>query len=48
VGIEPINKDKCSERIKTAQRFNAMLRAHIKKITIQEISSLRKNFKLMI
>jgi len=42
---EPIDKDKCSERIKTAQRFNAELRAYIKRITIQEISSLRKNFE---
>jgi len=42
---EPIDKDKCSERIKTAQRFNAELRAYIKRITIQEVSSLRKNFE---
>ena len=42
---EPINKEKCSERIRTAQKFNAELRAYSGKITIQEINNLRKNFE---
>lgn len=41
-GSEPITKDKCDERIKTAQKFNAELRAVIGRITNQEISLLRK------
>jgi len=45
VGSEPVSKDKCSERIRTAQGFNLKLRAYINRITIQEISSLRKNFE---
>jgi len=42
---EPINKEKCNERIRTAQRFNAELRAHIGKITIQDIDDIRKKFE---
>ncbi len=42
---EPINKEKCNERIKTAQLFNAELKAYIGKITIQEINNLRKTFE---
>ena len=42
---EPINKEKCSERIRTAQRFNVELRAFIGKITIQEINEIRKRFE---
>src|SRR3989344_7099555 len=37
---EPILKEKCDERIKTAQRFNAELRAYFGKLTIQEINNI--------
>ncbi len=42
---EPINKEKCNERITTAQKFNAELRAYIGKLTIQEINNIRKKFE---
>ena len=42
---EPINKEKCNERIRIAQRFNAELRAYSGKITIQEINNIRKKFE---
>src|SRR3989338_3580483 len=45
LNTEPINKEKCSERIRTAQRFNAELRAYSGKITIQEINRIRKKFE---
>jgi uncharacterized protein (UPF0332 family) len=45
VDAEPVNRDKCSERIKTAQRFNIELRAYINRLTIQDIDNLRKTFK---
>ncbi len=42
---EPINKEKCSERIRTAQRFNVELRTYAGRITLQEIDNIRKRFK---
>jgi len=42
---EPINKEKCNERIATAQRFNAELRSYTGKLTLQEISNIRKRFE---
>jgi len=45
LNTEPINKEKCSERIRTAQRFNAELRAYSGKITLQEISNIRQEFE---
>jgi len=45
LNTEPINKEKCNERIKTAQRFNVELRAYIGKITIQEIGNIRNKFE---
>jgi|SRR3989344_3339013 len=45
LNAEPINKEKCNERIKTAQRFNAELTAHIGRISIQQISDIRKKFE---
>lgn len=45
INAEPINKEKCDERIKTAQKFNAELRAYIGKITNQEINKIRKEFQ---
>ena len=44
IDSEPINKEKCDERIKTAQIFNAELRAYIGKITNQEINNIRTKF----
>ncbi|MBC8444181.1 HEPN domain-containing protein [Candidatus Woesearchaeota archaeon] len=44
IDAEPINKEKCAERIKTAQRFNMELRAYKNKISIQEITTLREKF----
>ena len=45
IDAEPIHKEKCDERIKTAQRFNAELRAYIGKITNQEINKVREKFQ---
>lgn len=42
--IEPVHKEKCNEKIKTAQKFNAELMAYIGKITNQEINKIRKEF----
>lgn len=42
---ETVDKEKCDERIKTAQRFNAELIVYIEKITNQEINNIRKNLK---
>ena len=42
---EPINKEKCGERIRTAQRFSVELRAHIGKMNIQELNTIRKKFE---
>ena len=43
--IEPITKEKCNERIMTAQKFNVELRAYMGKITIQEINNIKKRFE---
>ncbi|MDP2672495.1 MAG: HEPN domain-containing protein [Nanoarchaeota archaeon] len=45
LGTESVNKEKCSERIKTAQNFNAELKAHIGRISIQQINDLRTKFE---
>lgn len=42
--MEPITKEKCNERLKTAQKFNMELRSYMGKITIQEINDIRKRF----
>ena len=47
VGTEPINKEKCHERIKTAQRFNLKLRSYTGKLTLQDITKIRKDFELL-
>jgi len=44
-GSESITKEKCAERIRTAQKFNAKLRAYSGKITLQEINDIRKRFE---
>lgn len=45
LNTEPINKEKCNERIRTAQKFNAELRAYSGNLTLQEINNIRKAFK---
>lgn len=45
IDAEPIHKEKCDERIKTAQEFNAKLRVYIGKITNQEINKIREEFQ---
>jgi uncharacterized protein (UPF0332 family) len=45
INSEPVNKEKCNERIATAQRFNAESRAYAGKLTIQEINNIRKKFE---
>ncbi len=45
IDAEPIHKEKCNERIKTAQLFNAELRAYIGRITNQEITKIREKFQ---
>ncbi len=43
---EPVTKDKCGERIKTAQMFNMELRGIIGRISLKEINEIRKKFKV--
>ncbi|MFH1451914.1 MAG: HEPN domain-containing protein [archaeon] len=45
IGTEPIDKEKCKERIKTAQEFNLELRNFINRISNQEINIVRKSFE---
>ena len=40
-----ITKEKCNERILTAQRFSIELRAYISKITLKEINTIREEFE---
>ena len=42
---EPVDKEKCNERIATAQRFNAELRAYTGKLTLQEINNIRNKLE---
>jgi len=41
---EPVHKEICAERIRTAQKFNVDLRVYIGKIKFNEIDKLRKEF----
>ncbi|MBU0471611.1 MAG: HEPN domain-containing protein [Nanoarchaeota archaeon] len=45
IDTEPIDKEKCNERIKTAQRFSIELRSYANKITTQYIKNIREQFK---
>jgi uncharacterized protein (UPF0332 family) len=45
VDTEPITKEQCNARIKTAQRFNVQLRAHMEKLTLEDIKNIRKEFE---
>ncbi|MBS3141537.1 HEPN domain-containing protein [Candidatus Woesearchaeota archaeon] len=47
INNEPITKEKCEERLKTAQRFNVELRSYMEKITLEDISRIRENFKTL-
>jgi len=42
---EPITKNDCDKKIKIAQKFNLNLRAHITRLTIQEINNIRQKFE---
>ncbi|MBU2634410.1 MAG: HEPN domain-containing protein [Nanoarchaeota archaeon] len=42
---EPIHKEKCDERIKTAQKFNVELRTYLGKLKVQEINNIRTKFQ---
>ncbi len=44
IGTEPINKEKCNERIKTAQKFNAKIISYSDNLKIKEINIIRKSF----
>lgn len=44
LNTEPINKEKCHEKIKIAQQFNLELRAYALRITNKEINTLRTRF----
>lgn len=43
--LNKLQKEKCSERIKTAQMFNLELRSFLNKINLSEIDIIRKGFK---
>lgn len=40
-GCEPINKEKCAERIRTAKEFNVKIKAFADNLKIQEINNIR-------
>ena len=39
---EPITKERCDERLKTAQRLRAELRAYMERLTLEDIERVRK------
>ena len=41
---DPVNKEKCSERLRTAQKFNMALRAYAGKMTNREMAEIRRVF----
>lgn len=45
IGTEPVNKEKCNERIRTAQAFNAKIAAYSDNLKIKEIDDIRKDFE---
>lgn len=44
-GAEPITKEQCSISIKTAQKLNVELRAHMERLTLEDIKNIRKEFE---
>ncbi|HLC57624.1 MAG TPA: HEPN domain-containing protein [Candidatus Nanoarchaeia archaeon] len=45
INAEPITKEKCEEMLKTAQRFNAELRAYMEGLTLEAINKIRGDFE---
>ncbi len=45
IGTEPINKEKCSERIEIAKEFNIKIRAYSDNLKLQEIDNIRDKFE---
>ena len=44
INAEPITKEKCHERLKTAQKFNLDLKIQMEKITLEDINKIRIDF----
>lgn len=44
-GNEPVNKEKCAERIKTAKEFNVRIIAYTNNLKLKEINEIRERFK---
>ncbi|MFT4305248.1 MAG: HEPN domain-containing protein [Candidatus Woesearchaeota archaeon] len=42
---EPITKERCYEKLKTAQKFNLEIRVFMEKLTEEEINNIRKEFQ---
>ena len=47
IGTEPIDKEKCAERIKTAKEFTVSIKDYANNVMLQEIHSLREKFQEM-
>lgn len=47
-GNEPITKEKCAERIKTAKEFNTEIRAYAENLKLSEIKEIREKFEELI
>ena len=45
---EPITKEKCDERIKTAQKFNFELRVYLNRLNLEKIKNIRTDFLKLI
>ena len=45
IGTEPINKEKCAERIKNAKEFKVKINSYADNLKIQEINKIRDKFK---
>lgn len=41
---EPITKEKCEERLKTAQKFTVEVKAYMERLTLEDIGKIRKDF----
>lgn len=42
---EPITKEKCEERLKTAQKFTVEIRTYMEKLTLDDINQIRTDFE---
>lgn len=45
LNAEPITKEMCNERLKTAQKFNMELRIYMEKLTLEDIKKIRTDFE---